>query len=110
MKVKTPITLSSASLEAIDARAERGRGRSEFIERAATSTESRTRRPATRAGRAVDDGIVGDHAAAVTPDRLARIRSDVEARVVRAMPALRALAVRVEHESSATSPDEPWRV
>lgn len=44
MKVKTSITLSSDLLEAIDARAGRGRGRSEFIETAVRAFIDRERR------------------------------------------------------------------
>lgn len=44
MKVKTSITLSSDLLEAIDARAGRGRGRSEFIEVAVRAFIDRQRR------------------------------------------------------------------
>jgi len=44
MKVKTSITLSRDLLDAIDARARRGRGRSEFIETAVRAFLDRTRR------------------------------------------------------------------
>ena len=44
MKVKTSITLSRDLLDAIDARARRGRGRSKFIETAVRAFLDRTRR------------------------------------------------------------------
>ncbi len=44
MKVKTSITLSRDILDAIDARAGRGRGRSEFIETALRAFLDRARR------------------------------------------------------------------
>lgn len=49
MKVKTSITLSSDLVAAIDARAERGRGRSEFIECAVRAFLDRERREEQKA-------------------------------------------------------------